>query len=124
MTTPLKLRPAATAIDWEIIKGDTFDIVVPVYDENDQLTDLTGWTGKAQVRRSEDEPLLHEWSNTTGNLTCGPAGATLEVLAAETSLWEWTDALVSVEVYEPAPGSTPHVVAEGPIRARQEITHT
>lgn len=124
MTTPLKLRPAATAIDWEIIKGDTFDIVVPVYDENDQLTDLTGWTGKAQVRRSEDEPLLHEWSNTASNLTCGPAGATLKVLAAETSLWEWTDALVSVEVYEPAPDGTPHVVAEGSIRARQEITHT
>jgi hypothetical protein len=116
----LVLRPAATAIDWEIIKGETFDIVVPVLDATEAPATVTGWTVKAQVRRSEDDPVLHEWSAAQSNVSVGTITVTLNVLGAATSLWDWTSAAISIEVYEP--GGKPHVIASGTIRALPEIT--
>lgn len=118
---PLLLRPAATEIDWEIIKGETFDIRVPVLDADGVPVDVTGWTAKAQVRRSEAEPVLHEWAAASANITCTGTHVVLAVLAAQTSLWEWTSARVSIEVYEPIT-SKPRVIAEGVIRALPETT--
>lgn len=121
---PLLLRPAATPIDWEIIKGESFDIRVPVLDAGNQPVDVTGWTATAQVRRSEDEPLLHEWSADASNIDVDGTDVVLTVDGAATSLWAWTDALVSIEVYEPAApdAARPHVIAQGPIHALPEIT--
>jgi len=118
---PFTLRPAATPIDWEIIKGDSFEILVPVLDGDGELVDVTGWTAKSQVRRSAREPVLHEWSNAAGNLTCSSEGVTLAVVGAATSAWAWTTALISIEVYEPIT-SKPRVIAEGVIRALPETT--
>ena len=116
---PLLLRPAATEIDWEIIKGETFDIHVPVLDKDDALIDVDGWTAKAQVRRSEHEAVLHEWTGST--IECIGTDVVLHVLAAQTSLWTWASALVSIEVYEPITNK-PRVIAQGVIRALPEIT--
>jgi hypothetical protein len=116
---PLLLRPAFTEIEWWIVKGETYDIRVPVLDGDDVLVDVTGWTAKAQVRRSENENVLHEWSGAT--IECVGSDVVLHVLAAQTSAWGWTDALVSVETYEPLTGK-PHVIAQGPIHALPEIT--
>lgn len=118
---PLLLRPAATEIDWEIIKGESFDIRLPVLDADGDPVDVDGWTAKAQVRHSEREPVLHEWSTTEANIACVGTAVVLSVLAAQTSPWEWTSALVSVEIYEPVT-SKPRVIAEGVIRALPEIT--
>jgi len=116
------LRPAATAIDWEIIKGETFDIVVPVLGGAPPGTPITvdDWTAKAQVRRSEREPLLHEWSADHSNITVAGTAVTLAVVGSVTTAWTWTDAMVSVEVTEP--DGTEHVIAQGSIRALPEIT--
>lgn len=124
MTRPLLLRPAATPIEWEIIKGDTFRILVPVLDDADAPADLDGWSAKAQVRRAEREPLLHEWSSTaapTPTITVQPTSLLIHVDGAVTSAWTWTDALMSIEVREPSDGPT-HTIAQGPIRALPEIT--
>lgn len=118
---PFTLRPAATAIDWEIIKGDAFDILVPVLDSDGVLVDITGWTAKAQVRHSEDEPVLHEWSLDEGNIETSVDGVTLNVLGSQTSAWAFTKALISIEIYEPVT-LKPRVIAEGVIRALPEIT--
>lgn len=119
---PLRLRPAATPIDWEIIKGETFNIDVDVLDKTDAPVTVTGWTVKAQVRRSENEPVLHEWSTANGNVAVNTTSVTLKVIGSATSLWEWTDAQISIEVYEPGPANTPHVIAMGTIHALPEIT--
>lgn len=119
--TALVLRPAATAIDWTIIKGETFDIVVPVLDDADQAVDVSTWTAKAQVRRTERDIVLHEWSTSAANISLVGSTVILAVVGAATSLWEWADALVSVEVYEPT-SAKPHVIASGRIRALPEIT--
>jgi hypothetical protein len=118
---PYLLRPAATEIDWEIIKGDQFDILVPVLDDDQIQIDATGYTAKAQVRHGEDEPVLHEWSAAEGNLDVAADGVTLHVLGAETSLWTFSKALISIEIYEPLT-NRPRVIAEGTIRALPEIT--
>jgi hypothetical protein len=47
-------------------------------------------------------------------------GVSLVVDAAETALWAWTTALISVVVYEPS--GKPHVIASGTIAALPEIT--
>lgn len=120
---PFLLRPAATEIDWEIIKGDEFSILVPVLDSDGVQVDVTGYAAKAQVRHSEAEPVLHEWT-TDGddpNASCSADGVTLNVVGEATSLWEWTKALISIEVYEPIT-SKPRVIAEGTIRALPETT--
>ena len=115
------LRPAATTIEWWIIKGDSFDIRVPALDEDNVAVDLTGYTAKAQVRRSERDPLLHEWSADAENLAIDGTDVVLHVLSAETSAWQWKDALVSVEVYAPITNAA-RVLAQGPIHALPEIT--
>lgn len=119
--TPLTLRPSATPIEWWIIKGDEFDIRVPALDSDNAAVDLTGYTAKAQVRRSEREPLLHEWSAAEENLTIDGTDVVLHMLADQTSAWQWDDALVSVEVYAPITGKV-RVLAQGPIHALPQIT--
>lgn len=116
---PLLLRPAATDIEWWIIKGETYDIHVPVLDDAEQPVELTGYTAKAQVRRSEHETVLHEWAG--ADIECIGTEVVLHVIAAQTSVWTWTDALVAVEVYAPIT-SAPRVIAQGPIHALPEIT--
>lgn len=118
---PFVLRPAATEIAWEIIKGDQFDILVPVLDSDGVQVDITGWTAKAQVRRSERDPVLHEWSLDEGNVDCSVDGVTLNVIGSQTSAWTFTNARISIEIYEPIT-NRPRVIAEGTIRALPETT--
>jgi hypothetical protein len=116
---PLQLKPAFTEIEWWIVKGETYDIHVPVLDDGDVPVDVTDYTAKAQVRRSEHEDVLHEWSGV--KIECVDTDVVLHVLAADTSAWQWTDAMVSVEIYAPVTG-LPHVIAQGPIHALPEYT--
>lgn len=121
------IRPAATQLDWTLIKGDDFSLLLPVLDAADQAVDITGWTAKAQVRRSEVEPVLHEWATAGATPNAEIDGSTLVLLVdgAVTSTWGWTDAQISVELTEPPVGAEPgrvHTIARGVIRARSEIT--
>lgn len=117
----LLLRPAATAVDWEIIQGcDSFSIVIPVLDANNNPVTVTGWTAKAQVRRSAGEPVLYEWSAASSNITCSGTNVTLAVTAAATAAWTWTDAQIQVVVTDLS--SQPHCIAAGAIHALPDIT--
>jgi hypothetical protein len=116
---PLLLRPAFTEIEWWIVKGETYDIHVPVLDEGNVPVELAGYTAKAQVRRTEREAVLHEWSGPT--IECVGTEVVLHVLAAQTSAWPWEDAMVSIETYAPITGA-PRVIAQGPIHALPEYT--
>jgi hypothetical protein len=117
----LLLRPAATAIDWEIIKGESFTITVPVLDSSNAPVTVDGWSAKAQVRRSEDDAVLFEWSATASNITVSGTSVLLSVVGSATALWAWSAALVSVVVYEPSTAK-PHVIASGTLAALPQIT--
>ena len=115
------LAPAATDIDWTIIKGsDSFTIVVPVLDATGAAVNVVGWTVKAQVRRSAGDPLLHEWSTADGNATCTGTQVNLAVIASVTANWTFTDAQISIVVTDTQ--STPHCIATGRIHALPDIT--
>jgi hypothetical protein len=114
------LRPAATAVDWSVLKGDSFDLVLAVLDASNVAVDVTGWTAKAQVRRSAADPLLYEWSAAEGNLTISGDEVTLNVIGADTAAWGWSAARISVEVTDP--DGKPSTIAYGTIRALDEIT--
>lgn len=122
---PTRIAPAATAIEWELIKGDSFDLVLPVLDDADEPVLLDDWTGKAQVRRSEDDPLIHEWSTEgTGGtaMTLVNGTVVLTVDGAVTSEWATGSAHISVEITSPAPTARTHVIANGTLRALAEYT--
>jgi hypothetical protein len=117
----MTLTPAATAIDWEIIKGcDSFTIVVPVLDATNASVTVDGWSVKAQVRRTAGEPLLHEWSTADANASCSGTNVNLQVIASVTAAWTWTDAQMSIVVTDLV--SKPHCIAAGRIRALPDIT--
>lgn len=123
---PTVITPAATVLDWTLIKGDDFALELPVLDAAEQAVDMTGWTAKAQVRRSAAEPVLHEWTTVatveapTPNAVIAADLLTLHVDGAITTTWGWTAAQISVEVTEP--DGRAHTIARGTIRARDEIT--
>lgn len=114
------LRPPATGLDWSIIKGDSFDLAVPVRDALNAAVDVTGWTAKAQIRRSESEPVLHEWSAGHSNITIVADEVLLTVDGTVTALWPWKTAQISVEVTDT--GGKPHTIAYGIVRALEQIT--
>lgn len=115
------LTPAATRISWQIIKGaDDFTIVIPVLDATNIPVTVDGWTVKAQVRRLENGPLLHEWSTTVGNAVCVDTTVQLTVSSAVTGAWTWAEGQISVVVTDL--GGRAHCIAAGRIQALPEIT--
>jgi hypothetical protein len=72
------------------------------------------------VRRSETDPLLHEWSTAAGNASCSGTNAMLKVIAAVTAAWAWTDAGMSIVVTDLQ--GTPHCIANGRIHVSPDIT--
>lgn len=117
---PTLLRPSATQVVWEIIKGETFDLHVPVLDATGAPVAVGGWTAKSQVRRSDVEGVLHEWSTAQANITVSGTEVVLAVVGAVTATWAFTDAQVSVVVTDL--GGKPHTVAVGTIHALPQIT--
>lgn len=119
MARPLVLRPAATELEWQIVKGETYDIHVPVLDEHGDPVDVSAYTAKAQVRHSERDAVLHEWADDT--IECVGTEVVLHVRADETSAWQFTSANFSIETYAPVT-SAPRVIAQGVIHALPEYT--
>lgn len=116
----VRVEPAALKFDWEFLKGDTFDLVVPVLDATNFPVDVDGWSVRSQARRSDDDPLLYEWSTALGNAEVSGTDAVLHVDGLITRAWTWRDALFSVEVVEP--DDTPHVIAYGALHALSNPT--
>lgn len=64
---------------------------------------LEGWTVRSQIRKLASSPdVLHEFSTTLGNATAGSDGfVTLLWSAAETSAWQWAEAVFDIELTNP-----------------------
>lgn len=81
-----------TALHYDIRlnQGETSSLIFPVLDQFGAPVNITGWTGKAQIRSAPGIPtVLYEWSATAGNLTVAGTTVTLRVAAADSSAWTW-----------------------------------
>ena len=96
------------------------------------ITDPTGYTIRAQIRRTSTGPVLFEWNSspTTGQgtasltYTAGPPAVsttTLTFTGAESALWSFR--LASWDCYLMAPGQEPACLAAGVVRVAPAITH-
>jgi hypothetical protein len=74
-----------------IEQGATSQYAWPVLDDEGLSLDLTGYTAKAQVRRSWDSTdVLHEWDSGAGTILLQGSSVIL-VTAPDTSLaWTWS----------------------------------
>ncbi len=103
----MPLSPTATL---ELTQGTTRAIVVSgIVDATGLALIVTGWTVRAQARRTpSDAVLLAEWVSGTPTGTQGQAVAdgstvTLTVTPAMSDTWTWTTAVLHIEITEPAP---------------------
>lgn len=97
------------------------------------ITNPSGYTIRAQIRRTTLGPVLFEWNTTPtpaqGNaqLTydAGPPAVSTTVLThtgAQSALW--TFRLAQWDAFLMAPGQEPALLAAGVVRVRPAITHT
>lgn len=84
--------------------------------------DISGWSARGQVRKWAGSPeVLHEWSATAINITCGADGfVTVTVSPAESAVWDWCDGLYDIELTDPSDRVVR--IAQGPVTVSPEIT--
>lgn len=94
------------------------------------ITNPSGYTIRAQIRRTSNGPVLFTWDSVTGpglaviTYTPGPPAVSQTVLTltgAQTALW--TFRLASWDCYLMAPGQEPACLAAGVVRVSPAITH-
>lgn len=82
--------------------------------------DLSEWTARGQVRAyvTDVEPLF-EWIGS--GIACDADGyVTISVTPAQSSLWDWRDAVYDVELVDPT-GRVARI-AQGAVRVSAEVT--
>lgn len=103
-----------------IPQGTTWGIAWPITKDGEP-TDLTGWTVKAQVRKTAANPtVLHEWSTASGTATVTDSKVTLLVAAAVSSAWLWVRGVYDLELTSPS--GVVYRIAEGPVYVAPEVT--
>jgi len=107
--------------DLFINQGATWAVTFPVIDDNQQPLIVTGWTAMAQVRPKPDEPVLYEWSAANSNIVVSGSSVTLQVAAAVSSAWAWTDAHYDLELIDL--GGKVYRLAQGRVCVSQETTY-
>lgn len=105
-----------------IKQGESWGESFPVLDATGRPVTVDGWTARGQIRRTADDPLLHEWSATFSNLVVSGTTVAISLPLATTRAWTWRKANYDLELTDPA-GNT-YRLAEGPVRVIPEITHT
>ena len=82
--------------------------------------DISEWAARGQIRADHSvATTLHEW--TEDDVTCDEDGyVTIALTPAESSLWDWRDAVYDVELIDPT-GKVARI-AQGAVRVSAEVT--
>jgi hypothetical protein len=83
--------------DLRINQGETFQVSIPVLDEDGDPVSLSGTTAKAQARSLDDDSLLYEWTAPTG-IAFDAHKVVVKVPAATSSAWTWRGARYALEL--------------------------
>lgn len=108
--------------DLRIPQGVTWECVIPVLKaDGTLLTNLTGYTARAQVRGHFGDPAsLHEWSTAAGNLELADGFVTLGVAPSTSSSWPWRFGRWDLEVTDPDGAVTR--IMQGAVFVNPEVT--
>lgn len=109
------LRTDELTIPQGVTWGRTYPVTSP---------DLTGYTGRAQVRTSKASgTVLHEWSTTNGDLIIDPVAktVTLKVAPATSTAWTWTDGVFDV-LLTSGDSNTVLQLVQGTVTVDQTVT--
>jgi len=128
----LTLTSAALKVDLNLRQGEGATISLTTVDRlGAVITNPTGYTVRAQIRRTSNGPVLFEWNTTptaaqgTATLTynAGPPAASTTTLvhtAAHTA--PWTFRLAVWDCFLMAPAQEPACLAAGVVRIEPQIT--
>ena len=106
-----------------INQGETFQVAIPVLDENGTQVDLSGMTARGQIRaRTADATVLHEWTLVNSGLAFDTNNVVLKVPAATSSAWAWRVAEYDLELTD-GDGNVTRLV-EGHVIISPEVTRT
>jgi len=104
-----------------IEQGTTSQYAWPVYDDDNNSVAVSGYTAKAQVRRSvSDSTVLHEWSTASGTILLQGNLVILVTPPATSLAWTWTKGVYDILIT--APDTTVSRVAEGVIEVSRSVT--
>jgi hypothetical protein len=82
-----------------INQGETFQVAVPVLDEQGNPASVSGMTARGQIRAHPTSlAVLYEWSQAAGNLAFDGNDVVLTVPAATSAAWTWQLARYSLEL--------------------------
>ena len=106
-----------------INQGETFQVAIPVLDEDGDPISLAGMTARGQVRaHAADETVLHEWTLGNSGIAFDANKVVLNVSAATSSAWTWRTGRYDIELVDGA-GSVTRLV-DGHVIVHPEITRT
>jgi hypothetical protein len=105
-------------IDINVAAGEPIDFTVPVLDADDDVVDVTGWTGLAQIRPHAGGALLH-------TLDCATSADGVQVTADsdDTAAWAaWRDPMARWDLWVVPTSEDPRPLARGRVFVRSPIT--
>lgn len=80
-------------------QGETFQLVIPVLDDNGDPVSLSGMGARGQIRAFAASPTaLYEWSTTNGNLSFDGANVVITIPATASSAWTFRSGEYAVEL--------------------------
>lgn len=116
----------AAEIPITIEQGSVYNPVYNWKDDDGNPIDITGWTGKMQIRESKDKnsTLVFTCSTTNGNFTINGASGEFrpKILASETEDFDFGWAYYDIELTPPSGSANTKRVAQGPVELDKQVT--
>lgn len=104
-----------------INQGETFQLYIPVFDDNNAPLALSGMSATGQIRTHAAAPTpLYAWSTVANNLALYTNNVVLTVPAATSTAWTWRTGQYDVELTD-TNGIVTRLV-EGHVIVHPEIT--
>lgn len=107
-----------TTFTWRIEQGEREQLTIPIYDENNSLAFITGWTIDAQIKDRPGGDTLYVFPDELAQVFGGGAFIGLTVPAPVSAAWLWRTGWFRVVITEPDTGPvdpTSYRVLEGPV---------
>ena len=104
-----------------ISQGATFQLTIPVLDENGNPASLSGMTARGQIRaHAAATTILHEWTMLDAGLAFDGGNVVLSVPAATSSAWTFRTGSYDVELID-GDGDITRLI-EGHVIVHPEVT--